>query len=225
MKKALKFCVKQLAVYRNAINIDYLQNKIRFIEPYFTKVRENISIKEIKTYRKNPVYKEYNQAIEFAQLLLRRYSYNITNIGREKITTPPFWIDMSKLFELYIYKRLKHIFTSKNEIIYHLKAYNQELDYLLNTKEWPEPYIIDAKYKPRYKNQGGITIDDAREVSGYARLSSVYHKLGLDENTALPIKCLIIYPNQEANDTFEFSHMEEPTFDKIHGYVRIYKSA
>lgn len=90
-------------------------------------------------------------------------------------------------------------------------------------KEWSEPYVIDAKYKPRYKNKGGITIDDAREVSGYARLSSVYHKLELDENTAPPIKCLIIYPDQEADDSFKFTRLSEPVFDKVHGYIRMYK--
>ncbi|MBD5339644.1 MAG: hypothetical protein HDR98_11120 [Bacteroides sp.] len=223
LKKALHFCIKQLSVYHHSIDIAPLWNKIRYIEPYFVRVGENISIKEITTLRQNPVYKEYSQASRFAQLLLRRYSYDITNIGKKEILTPPFWVDMSKLFELYIYKRLKQIFSSKNEIIYHLKANHQELDYLLNTKGWSEPYVIDAKYKPRYKGKGGISIEDAREVSGYARLSSIYKKLELDENIALPIKCLIIFPDQEADDSFKFTRLQEPTFESIHGYVRMYK--
>lgn len=78
-----------------------------------------------------------------------------------------------------------------------MKAHYQELDYLLNPTEWTDPYVIDAKYKPRYKQGGGITMDDAREVSGYARLSKIYKELGLNEETALPIKCLIIYPDQD----------------------------
>ncbi|MBD5307518.1 MAG: hypothetical protein HDS14_07840 [Bacteroides sp.] len=223
LKKALHFCIKQLKVYRYAIDTSLLENKIRYIEPYFSMVGESISIKEITTLRQNPVYKEYTQATGFAQLLLRRYSYDITIIGKKEIPTPPFWIDMSKLFELYIYKRLKQIFSSKDEIRYHFKANHQELDYLLNSKGWSEPYVIDAKYKPRYKSKGGITIDDAREISGYARLSSVYHKLGLDENMVPPIKCLIIYPDQASDETFKFTSLQEPTFDSVHGYVRMYK--
>ena len=223
LKKALYFCIKQLKVYRYAMDTSPLENKIRHIEPYFSRVGECISIKEITTLRQNPVYKEYNQATGFAQLLLRRYSYDITIIGKKEIPTPPFWIDMSKLFELYIYKRLKQIFSSKDEIVYHFKANHQELDFLLNTKGWSEPYVIDAKYKPRYKSKGGITIDDAREISGYARLSSVYHKLGLDENMVPPIKCLIIYPDQASDETFKFTSLQEPTFDSVHGYVRMYK--
>lgn len=104
-----------------------------------------------------------------------------------------------------------------------MKAHYQELDYLLNPTEWTDPYVIDAKYKPRYKQGGGITMDDAREVSGYARLSKVYKKLGLNEETALPIKCLIIYPDQDQEERFTFTRTEEPTFEKVSNYVRFYK--
>ena len=104
-----------------------------------------------------------------------------------------------------------------------MKAHYQELDYLLKPTEWTEPYVIDAKYKPRYKQGGGITMDDAREVSGYARLSKVYKELGLNEETALPIKCLIIYPDQDQEERFTFTRTEEPTFEKVSNYVRFYK--
>jgi 5-methylcytosine-specific restriction enzyme subunit McrC len=223
LKKALTFCKKQLEVYKHALDITSLEQKIRYVKPYFDMVGDEISIKSMKTFKSNPVFKEYYTAVEFAQLLLKRFSYDITITGKKEIDTPPFWIDMSKLFELYVFGNLRKIFTGKNEIQYHLKAHYQELDYLLNPTEWPEPYVIDAKYKPRYKNSGGITIDDAREVGGYARLSSIYHKLGLDEDTALPIKCLIIYPDQEQEERFTFTRTDEPKFDNVSGYVRFYK--
>lgn len=223
LKKALIFCKKQLEVYKHALDTTSLEQKIRFVKPYFDMVGDNISIKSMKTFKSNPVFKEYYTAVEFAQLLLRRFSYDITITGKKEIDTPPFWIDMSKLFELYVFGNLRKIFTGKNEIQYHLKAHYQELDYLLKPTEWPEPYVIDAKYKPRYKNSGGITIDDAREIGGYARLSSIYHKLGLDEDIALPIKCLIIYPDQDQEERFTFTRKDEPKFEKVTGYVRFYK--
>ncbi len=130
---------------------------------------------------------------------------------------------MSKLFELYIFHHLRKVFTGTDEVKYHLRAHYQELDFLIKPEKWPEPYVIDAKYKPRYKNCGGITIDDAREVGGYARLSSIYKILGLNENTTLPIKCLIVYPDQEQEDHFTFSRTKEPVFDNVSGYVRFYK--
>ena len=223
LKKALRFCKRQLEVYKHAIDTTALEQKVRYVKPYFDQVGDDVSVKTMKNFKSNPVFKDYYTAVEFAQLLLRRFSYDISIAGKHEIDTPPFWIDMSKLFELYIFRNLKQIFIGKNEIRYHLKAHYQELDYLLKPTEWPEPYVIDAKYKTRYKYSGGITIDDAREVGGYARLSSIYQKLGLDEDTALPIKCLIIYPDQEQKEQFSFTRLEEPKFDKVSGYVRFYK--
>lgn len=223
LKKALYFCKRQLEVYKYALDTTTLAQKVRYVKPHFDLVGNEVSVKTIKTFKGNPVFKEYYTAIEFAQLLLRRFSYDISIVGKYELDSPPFWIDMSKLFELYVYRQLKQIFTGKNEIQYHIKAHYQELDYLLNPAEWPEPYIIDAKYKPRYKSCGGITIDDAREVSGYARLTSIYKKLGLDEKKDPPIKCLIIYPDQEQEERFTFNKSEEPEFDKVSGYVRFYK--
>ncbi len=223
LKKALHFCVKQLEIYKKALDVSNLNKKVQYVSPFFRGIGDTVSLKTIQTYKGNPVFKEYNQAIEFAQLLLRRYSYDISVVAKQEIKTPPFWIDMSKLFELYIFHHLRKVFTGKNEIKYHLKAHYQELDYLLKPEKWNDPYVIDAKYKPRYKYSGGITIDDAREVSGYARLSSVYAALGLKEEETLPIKCLIIYPDQDKEERFSFNCDVEPNFDKVNGYVRIYK--
>lgn len=223
LKKALTFCKKQLEVYKHALDIKALEKKVRFVLPYFEIVGDEISVKAMKTFKGNPVFKEYFTAVEYAQLLLRRFSYDITLAGKKEIDTPPFWIDMSKLFELYVYGKLKKIFTGKREIQYHVKAHRQELDYLLKPTAWAEPYVIDAKYKPRYKECGGIIIEDARELSGYARLSSIYRKLGLNEDTAPPIKCLVVYPDQEKKEGFTFTRTEEPDFEKVSGYVRFYK--
>lgn len=223
LKKAYKFCIKQLSIYNHAFDTSELEKKVRLIKPYLSNIGDDICIKTIKSYKGNPLFKEYNKAVKFAQLLLHRYSYDISIIGKEEINTPPFWIDMSKLFELYVYRRLKSIFCSRNEIQYHVNAHYQELDYLLKPTKWSEPYVIDAKYKPKYKDSFGISIEDAREICGYARLSSIYKKLGLNEDIHPPIKCLIIYPDQDKTEQFTFSKEIEPEFEKINGYVRLYK--
>jgi len=223
LKKALAFCGKQVGVYRNALDTSVLERKIRQIKPYFERVSDEISVKSMRTFKGNPVFKEYYTAVEYAQLLLRRFSYDITLAGKKEIDTPPFWIDMSKLFELYVYSKLRAVFTGRKEVQYHVKERRQELDYLLKPTEWAEPYVVDAKYKPRYGERGGITIDDAREVSGYARLSWVYGKLDLDADAVAPIKCLIIYPDQEQEERFTFTRTAEPQFEKVSEYVRFYK--
>ena len=223
LKNALFFCSDILRVYQHALDVSVLQKKITFIKPHFENVGSNVSTQAIKNFKGNPVFREYNLAIEFAQLLMHRFSYDITLAGRKEISTPPFWIDMSKLFELYVYHHLRNVFTEKGEVQYHVNAHYQELDYLLHPKEWANPYVIDAKYKPKYKQQASISIDDAREVAGYARLSKIYNELGLDEDTAPPIKCLIIYPDQEKEENFAFTRESEPKFDTVGRYVRMYK--
>lgn len=130
LKKALAFCKKQLEVYKHALDTKALEKKIRYVQPSFERVGDEISVKAMKTFKGNPVFKEYFTALEYAQLLLRRFSYDITLAGKKEIDTPPFWIDMSKLFELYVFGKLKKIFTGKREIQYHVKAHYQELDYL-----------------------------------------------------------------------------------------------
>lgn len=223
LKKALAFCRKQVGGYRNTLDTSVLERKIRQIKPYFERVSDEISVKSMRTFKGNPVFEEYYTAVEYAQLLLRRFSYDITLAGKKEIDTPPFWIDMSKLFELYVYSKLRAVFTGRKEVQYHVEEQRQELDYLLKPTEWAEPYVVDAKYKPRYGERGGITIDDAREVSGYARLSWVYSELDMDADAVAPIKCLIIYPDQEQEERFTFSKTDEPQFEKVSEYVRFYK--
>lgn len=192
LKKALRFCVKQLESYQKAFDTKVVMDRARYCLPYFERVSDDVSIKAIQSCKCNPVFKDYAQ------------------------------IDMSKLFELYVFQRLREVFTERNEVRYHLKANYQELDYLLQPHSWAEPYVIDAKYKPRYKD-GSISKEDAREVAGYARLSKIYRLLGLNEETALPIKCLIVYPDQSQDEHFGFDNRSEPAFERIPEYVRIYR--
>ena len=96
---------------------------------------------------------------------------------------------MSKLFELYVFHHLRKVFTGKHEVRYHVSANYQELDYLLKPELWASPYVIDAKYKPRYKN-ANITKEDAREVAGYARLSRYIHSWVLMKRLPCPSNVL-----------------------------------
>ena len=56
--------------------------------------------------------------------------------------------------------------------------------------------VVDAKYKPKYKDKN-ISVEDIRQVSGYARLRRVYEFLGMDGDKV--IDCLVIYSHQTEN--------------------------
>lgn len=249
LKKAFVFSKGAINKYK-AINKDKeeytsLSHLIKYINPAFKNVSEDISVNKIKQIKTNPVYKEYKEAIKLAKLILKRYSYDFSQVQRN-IKTPPFWIDMSKLFELYVYKKLRECYKDLYDVKYHYKAYYQELDFVLKPKKFEyisttkgrskiPPLIVDAKYKPKYKSKDGtikgIDKDDARQVSGYARLEKVYQELGLydkDNNKYDDslIECWIIYPDQDRENYFEIDKGDEYKLDyleEIKGYVKFYK--
>jgi len=126
---------------------------------------------------------------------------------------------MTKLFELYVFKKLREEFSVRKEIIYHKKFQGLEPDYLLNSNTRGVKMIIDAKYKPKYK-ENNIYLNDARQLSGYARLKSIYKELGLEGNNEL-IDCLIVYSDQSLED----KPFRESLINKVEDnkYLRLFK--
>lgn len=220
LKKAFIFSQAALTCYADKIGLAELKHTIEYIRPAFCNISDNITGTRIKQIKSNPLYKEYAKAIDLAKLILKRYSYNIS-AARESIGTPPFWIDMSKLFELYVYKKLREQF-SREEVKYHFKVRHQELDFILKPKGWKFPFIIDTKYKPRYHLRS-ISLEDIRQISGYARLKSVYDELGIEDYNR-NIKCLIIYAHQGCSQELPFSRNEPAQLIEESGYVDIYKT-
>ena len=215
LKKVLQFIISFKNTHPNyfAGNDKSIRKLITYCSPYFELISEEIDIENLKNITINPFFKEYEQAIEIGKHILKRFSYNITETTQHKVSIPPFWIDMPKLFELYVYKKLQEQF-GREAVTYHLTADYTELDFLLNTPEYK--MVIDAKYKPIY--EGGKVIDDIRQVSAYARLEAVYNEFKIEENKL--IDCLIIYPSLEENKDLDFNKLET-----IEGYAKIYKQS
>lgn len=214
LKKVLQFIISFKNTHANyfAGNDKSICELITYCSPYFELISEEINIENLKKLTPNTFFKEYEEAIRIGQHILKRFSYNITETIQQKVTIPPFWIDMPKLFELYVYKKLQEKFGNRGEVLYHFIADYTELDFLLNTLEYK--MVIDAKYKPIYEDSR--VIDDIRQVSGYARLEAVYNEFKIEENKL--IDCLIIYPSLEENKELNFKKL-----DTIKNYAKIYK--
>jgi len=228
LKKALLFSSKVIEQYQKGFEIDTLQKIISYCRPAFGLVIDDIDINRIKQFKPNPLYREYEQAIKLALLILKRFSYNITNPENQQINTPPFWIDMSKLFELYTFSQLRKLFPGKGEVRYHIdKIQNQEIDFLIKSSDGNYKYVVDTKYKPQYEAHK-VKVDDVRQLSGYARIKSVYRDLGYKECTEL-LKCLVIYSHQECDEELSKEHFEISTEENIKkirvegGYAEFYK--
>ena len=224
LKKALTFVQKYLPVLFKNVNqrpgkkdtFNYFIETFNYILPAFQMVNDDIDYNETKVFKSNIFYKEYEEGLRLAKMILKRFGYNIKNIDQGGlITVPPFWIDMSKLFELYVLGLLKDRFGNKVE--YHFKSPDNELDYLLDGDGYQ--MVIDAKYKTKY--QDDIDINDIRQVSGYARLNDVYERFGKDPDRV--IDCLIIYVDQQKGliDLKEVDFLIEK--NKIENYIHFYK--
>jgi len=214
LKKVLQFVISFKNTHSTlfAGNEAAIDELITYCTPYFELISEEFNVENLKNITINPFFKEYKEAIEIGKHILKRFSYNITETTQQKVAIPPFWIDMPKLFELYVYVKLQEQF-GREAVTYHLTADYTELDFLLNTPT--QKMVIDAKYKPIYEDSR--VIDDIRQVSGYARLEKVYKRLGLERSNEL-IDCLIIYPSLEENRAFNLENKS-----KIPEYRNIYK--
>lgn len=169
---------------------------IQFCKPAFHSVTSlSIVPKIMPKPKQNPFYNEYEQALQIGQYILKRYSFNIDKLSESIRITPVFWIDMSKLFELYVFKKLREAYPFKGEVIYHKKFHYLEPDFILNSVSG-EQIIVDAKYKLYYDEN--IKVDDIRQLSGYSRLKKIQEEFGYNSNeTYKIIDCLIIYPDQK----------------------------
>lgn len=167
-----------------------LEEVWRFCQAGFQQVSKS-KFTKLQYKEHNPFYKQYNLAIQLGNQILALNDYNIArNAKQSTYLHPPFWIDMSKLFELYVFKELRSRFKDEKAVIYHQKYYSQELDFIVNVEGFKA--VVDAKYKPRYA-YGNPSIEDARQLSGYTRLNKVYEELKINSNSLIP--AYLIYPS------------------------------
>jgi 5-methylcytosine-specific restriction enzyme subunit McrC len=213
LKKALIFVQRYLPTLKIPNCAVYTADVFSYIMPAFETVEADIDLNDIKHAKSNAFYKEYTEGLRLARLILKRFGYNIAAIEKkDKVKVPPFWIDMSKLFELYVLGLLKDRF-GKN-VTYHFSRQYNELDYLLNDVGYK--MVIDAKYKRIYENS--YEIDDIRQVSGYARLRKVVEELEIPKSQI--VDCLIIYPNVNGRVDLKNVNLKE---NEIAQFVQFYK--
>lgn len=219
LKKALVFVQRYLPTIKNLQNEKYTTEIFNYINPAFEFVSDEVNLHDVKHTKTNVFYKEYEEAIKLAKLILKRFGYNINTTQEKTIKTPPFWIDMSKLFELYVLGLLKDSYGSHT--LYGGKEAKLSYglpDYLI-TKEGVK-CIADAKYKTLYNEKGQYDIDNIRQLSAYARDKKVFSKLDIDEKEI--IDCLIIYPLNNQSSNLDFKIDLKNSID-IDSFVRFKK--
>ena len=218
LKRALALSSEILTSYRGGMDVSTLKKTISLIYPFFRGVTDDYDLNKESSYKPNPIFRDYYDALKFGILILKRKSFGFQRYSSSFDSTPPYWIDMSKLFELYVFQALRKVYKNPGEVQYHFHTRGLELDYLLKPVVGT-PMVIDAKYKPRYHYEG-VDLDDIRQVSAYARMESVYKKLNVPDDKL--IDCLIVYANQDCPSSFpdSFDRLE---ISKVSGYSKFRK--
>ena len=227
LKKVLKFVSTYIANNQKLFsgNENELMQMIGYCNPAFENVSNEYNEDELRHVKANPFFKEYKEAIKIGKLILKRFAYNISNAAQSEIvTTPPFWIDMPRLFELYVYHLLlKENSNKTSNISYQFSTYGNYLDFLI--RDGANSMVVDAKYKLQYEN--GKVHNDMRQVAGYARLTKVRNEVSKENNnfskeTVLP--CLIVYPSIKLDDSTSFKLSDLIDENRaIKAYHKIYK--
>ena len=218
LKRALTVSSNILTRYRGGMNVIPLKQAIAQVGSYFREVSDSFDPAIINhLVGTNPIFRDYNKALEFGKLILRRSAYGLDRNSSGEHTTPPYWIDMSKLFELYLLRKLRLDY-SASEIMYHKRFSGREPDYLLKPLDGI-PMVIDAKYKPRYYD-GSVDIEDIRQVSAYARMKGVHEELKVDPHET--IACLIIFAHPNCPEKID-GRIRTGELLQLRDYLDIYK--
>lgn len=210
---------KALVFVRLYLNKHFKQNTellytLNYVFSAFADVSDEIDYYKIKNLKINALYKEYGEGLRLAQMVLKKFSYSLTETNeKESKEIPPFYIDMSLLFELYVYSKLKQEFG--NQISYQSKGKYGNTDFL----KIDEKLIIDSKYKPKYTEKDFYDIENIRQLSGYARDKGIAKKLKI-ENTTTIVDCVIIYPNNDSKIDFNGRSLKE---EEIHQFIQFHK--
>lgn len=189
LKRALLFSLRAISSLPSNSLIK-VQSGIRRCLRYFVNVSNDYDINSVRTFPHNKLHRYYNDAVTLAKMILRRYDNALDNIS-EISPTPPFWIDMSRLYEVYVYSNLYRLFGE--DVHFQVRGhFNTAADFVVASQN----LIVDAKYKPRYNFGNSNMIDDIREISGYARDT----RITKDFSKGAEPDCLIIYPFTKDDD-------------------------
>lgn len=194
LKKALVF--SQTLIDRMNQNNDSFPRIRQMIAKALSKfdgVSDDVNVLSIKQVRMHKLFSEYSEAIRLAKLILKHFDYSIHEVAVEKNKVTPFVIDMSLLYEHYVYGLLLEAYHDK--VAYQFKGKTGYPDFLYKSKTFNA--ILDTKYIPRYERTPVDTYV-VRQLSGYSRELLILRHLGyenIEEASPTPsVPCVIIYP-------------------------------
>ena len=222
LKKALDISILLLGNVRsrsrNMTGLSFLSSKMKLIEA-FKNIDSNVRLESVRNYKFDKLNMYYSEAIKLAKCIIRHQDNALTD-GSGKKKVPLFWIDMSRLYEVYVLGILQTHYPDK--ILFQVKgSYGTQCDYL----HIGEGIVLDAKYKIWYSSYNGrrghvdSMIADIREISSYARDERF---LSLMNNDVSNPKCIIIHPDEETTNLGAVLS-DSVRNNKVEGYRDFYR--
>ena len=157
----------------------------------FENVSDDVEIKGVGQIRSHKLFSEYSEAIRLAKVILKHFDYSINKVGTTDNKVTPFILDMSLLYEHYVYGLLHEAYQDK--ITYQFKGKTGYPDFLYVSETFKA--ILDSKYIPKYEKHSLDTYV-IRQLSGYSRDLSILKHLGykdIEESSPIPsVPCIII---------------------------------
>lgn len=190
----------------------------------FQNVSDQVQISEVKQIKGHKLFREYAEAIRLAKLLILKSDFGIHRRSEHQEYIPPFRLDMSLLYEHYVYGLLHAAYGDK--IIYQAQGETGYPDFLYRSGSFRA--ILDTKYIPRYE-YAKLDIPVVRQLSGYGRDIRILRQLGLDdisEDSPIPnIPCIILYPEEGKGEVNPFSgrSLKSLCHSPIKGLSQFYK--
>ena len=191
-----------------------LQLRLNRLKASFSHISDDIEPYQVQKLSSNKLFKGYKEAIKVAKMILRRFDYSIREASSEQHSTPPFWIDMARLYEMWVLCKLQKC--SINPVLFQEIGFygRQVADFVIRE----ENLILDTKYKPKYM-EDWVDIDDIRELSGNARDDRLLPNLPEDYTP----RCIILYPGNTDELKSESDILFEQQGRKIPHYRNFYK--
>jgi 5-methylcytosine-specific restriction enzyme subunit McrC len=222
LKKALDISLLLLGNVRSRSNnmtgLAFLSSKLKLVEA-FKNIDSNARLESVRSYKFDKLNMYYSEAIRLAKCIIRHQD-NSLNDGSGNKKVPLFWIDMSRLYEVYVLGLLQTHYP--NQILFQVKgSYDTQCDYL----HIGEGIVLDAKYKLWYSSYRGrhsqknAMIADIREISAYARDEQLLSYMNKDISTPI---CVIIHPDKETTK-LEAVLSDSVKNNKVEGYRDFYR--
>lgn len=191
----------------------------------FEYVSQDVELRDVNNIKGHTLFTEYNEAIRLAKIILRHYDHSINTNADSSNTVIPFVLDMSLLYEHYVYGLLHDAYADR--IVYQYGGITGRPDFLYLSNSFKA--ILDTKYIPKYEY---CALDNyvVRQLSGYSRDIKILKKMGYEDITedspVANVPCVIIYPSEgkEANNPFITGTLEKLCLEhKIKNLSQFYK--